>query len=142
MGMDPFNFADALLCVLAQRLVKRLCPKCKEAYEAKDEDIQELLFEYGNHPARPLKLDDKSVILYRPKGCPHCNNTGYKGRLAIHELLLTTEEMQKLIQSRRPVHEIQEEAMNSGMLTLKQDGILKVLQGITDLKQVRAACIK
>ncbi len=142
MGMDPFNFADALLCVLAQRLVKRLCPKCKEAYEATKEDLDELLFEYGDHPTKPLELGDGPIILYRPKGCSYCNNTGYKGRMAIHELLLTDDEMKKLIQAKRPVHEIQAEALRNGMLTLKQDGILKVLDGATDLKQVRAACIK
>jgi len=142
MGMDPFNFADALLCVLAQRLVKRLCPKCKEAYETTDKELEELMFEYGDHPVKPLKISKNPLILYRPKGCSYCNNTGYKGRMAIHELLLTTDEMKKLIQAKRPVHEIQEEAMRAGMLTLKQDGILKVLEGLTDLKQVRAACIK
>ena len=142
MGMDPFNFADALLCVLAQRLVKCLCPKCKEAYEATKEDLEELLFEYGHHPSKPLQLDEGPIILYRPKGCPYCNNTGYKGRMAIHELLLADDEMKKLIQGKRPVHEIKEQALQNGMLTLKQDGILKVLAGATDLKQVRAACIK
>jgi len=142
MDMDPFNFADALLCVLAQRLVKRLCPRCKEPHEATEEEVQELLFEYGEHPTNPLKINPASLVLYRAKGCPNCNNTGYKGRMAIHELLLTTDEMKKLIQAKRPVHEIQAEAMASGMLTLKQDGILKVLDGLTDLKQVRAACIK
>lgn len=142
MGMDPFNFADALLCVLAQRLVKRLCPRCKEPYEAKEKDIKELIFEYGFHPSKPLLIEKKGLILYRAKGCGLCHNTGYKGRFAIHELLLSSENLKKLIQNKRPVFEIQEDAMKSGMLTLKQDGILKVIDGITDLKQVRAACIR
>jgi len=142
MGMDSYNFADALLCVLAQRLVKRLCPRCREAYTASEEDKKELLIEYGRHPTIPLALDGRDLTLYRPKGCSYCNNTGYRGRIAIHELLLSTDEMKRLIQNKKPVFDIQEEAMKSGMLTLKQDGILKVIQGLTDLKQVRAACMR
>ncbi len=141
MGMDPFNFADALLCVLAQRLVKRLCPNCKEPVEVSDKLIRELELEYGHHPSRPLEIE-KDRTLYEAKGCGACNNTGYKGRVAIHELLITSEDMKKLIQEKRPVHEIQATAMAEGMLTLKQDGVIKAIQGITDLKQVRSACIR
>jgi len=140
MGMDPFNFADALLCVLAQRLLKRLCPKCKEQYEPNDEEKNLLLKEYGVHPTTPL--DFSNATFYRPVGCQYCGYTGYKGRMAIHELLTSDDEMKKLIQSKAPVFKIGAHAMEMGMLTLKQDGIWKVLQGHTDLKQVRAVCIK
>ncbi len=143
MGMDPFNFADALLGVLAQRLVKRLCSKCKEPYKPDEEEKALLIEEYGNHPTKPLTMEDlKGLTLYRPKGCSVCNQTGYKGRLAIHELLVSDDGLRKLIQKKRPVGEIREHALTTGMLTLKQDGIIKVLKGDTDLKQVRAACIK
>ena len=143
MGMDPFNFADALLGVLAQRLVKRLCTKCKEAYSPDDDEIERILYEYGEHPVAKLTEDEiRKATLFRPKGCPACNNTGYKGRLAIHELLITDDELRKLIQKNAPVMEIRDQSMKGGMLTLKQDGIQKVLRGDTDLKQVLAACIK
>ncbi|NDY41788.1 type II/IV secretion system protein [Dissulfurirhabdus thermomarina] len=143
MGMDPFNFADALLGVLAQRLVKRLCPFCREEYKPDEKEVENFLAEYGEHPSRPLDPDEvRSATLYRPKGCDRCNNTGYKGRLAVHELLLSSDEMRSLIQHKAPVAEIRDLAMKNGMRTLKQDGILKVLQGHTDIKSVRAACVR
>ncbi len=143
MGMDPFNFADALLCVLAQRLVKKLCPKCKEAYEPDDEEKERILYEYGKNPSRPLlESDFQEITLYRPKGCPSCNNIGYKGRMAIHELLVSDDGLRKLIQAKKPVMEIRDYGLANGMTTLKQDGIKKVLLGETDMKQVLAACIR
>ena len=143
MGMDPFNFADALLGVLAQRLVKRLCPKCREAYKPDDGEKRHLLQEYGQHPSRPLEPSDlKDITLYRSKGCQHCNKTGYKGRLAIHELLVSDYDLRKLIQAKSPVGEIREHVMKHGMLTLKQDGIQKVMMGDTDIKQVKSACVR
>ena len=143
MGMDPFNFADALLGVLAQRLVRILCPKCREAYEPDDNEKKHILHEYGFHPTQPLELSDlNEITLYRPKGCQHCNRTGFRGRFAIHELLASDDGLKKLIQEKRPVGEIREYVMKQGMFTLKQDGIQKVLRGDTDLKQVKAACIR
>ncbi len=143
MGMDPFNFADALLCVLAQRLVKRLCPKCKEAYEPDEEEKERILYAYGENPSRPLTPEDlEGITLYKPKGCPACNNIGYKGRMAIHELLVSDDGLRKLIQAKKPVMEIRDHGLANGMTTLKQDGIRKVLLGETDMKQVLAACIR
>jgi type II secretory ATPase GspE/PulE/Tfp pilus assembly ATPase PilB-like protein len=143
MGMDPFSFADALLGVLAQRLVKTLCPKCREAYQPDDNEKKHILHEYGFHPTQPLKLSDlNEITLYRPKGCQNCNKIGYRGRLAIHELLVSDDGLKKLIQEKRPVADIREYAMKQGMFTLKQDGIQKVLRGDTDMKQIKAACIR
>ncbi|PXF57701.1 MAG: type II secretion system protein E [Deltaproteobacteria bacterium] len=143
MGMDPFNFADALLGVLAQRLVKRLCPKCREAYQPDENEKKHILHEYGFHPTQPLELSDlNKITLYRPKGCQNCNKTGFRGRLAIYELLMSDDGLKKFIQEKRPVGDIREHAMKQGMLTLKQDGIQKVLRGDTDLKQITAACIR
>lgn len=143
MGMDPFNFADALLGVLAQRLVKRLCPKCREAYQPDDNEKKYILHEYGSNPTQPLKLSDlNEITLYKAKGCQHCNKIGYRGRLAIHELLVSDDGLKTLIQEKRPVGEIRDYAMKQGMFTLKQDGIQKVLMGDTDIKQVKAACIR
>ncbi|WP_297057858.1 ATPase, T2SS/T4P/T4SS family [Thermosulfurimonas sp.] len=143
MGIDPYNFADALLGVLAQRLAKRLCPDCKEPYTPTEKEIQELIFEYGQHPLRPLTEEEvRKATLFRPVGCSRCNHTGYRGRVAIHELLVPNDELRELIVKAAPVHEIREAAMRNGMYTLKQDGIHKVLAGETDLKQVRAVCVR
>jgi len=143
MGMDPFNFADALLGVLSQRLVKRLCSHCKEPYTPSDQELELLVEEYGEHPTTPLDPEKlKNVTLFKAKGCAKCNMTGYRGRLAIHELLVANDELRLLIQKKAPVAEIRKQAMENGMITLKQDGIHKVLAGETDLRQVRSACIR
>jgi type II secretory ATPase GspE/PulE/Tfp pilus assembly ATPase PilB-like protein len=162
MGMDPFNFADALLGVLAQRLARRLC-KCKEAHKATAEEIHALMQEYSlelqstatwkkDPKAAREKLyeewvkefgnDRGELILHTAKGCDVCGNTGYKGRLALHELLIGTDRIKRNIQEHARVSDMFATALEDGMRTLKQDGIEKVLQGITDIQQVRAVCIK
>lgn len=139
MDLDPFNFADSLLCVLAQRLVKTLCPNCKEAYQASDREIEELRMEFGPgfdvHAAEFLASER---TLYRKVGCAQCMGSGYKGRVGIHELMLSSEGIKTSIKYRKPTEEIRSQAVADGMLSLKQDGILKVLQGRTDIEQVRA----
>jgi type II secretory ATPase GspE/PulE/Tfp pilus assembly ATPase PilB-like protein len=143
MGLDPFNFADALLCVLAQRLVKRICPECKEEYHPEQEEYEQLVHAYGTeHWAKlGLKYDD-DFVLFRGKGCGNCNNSGYRGRAGIHELLVATDPMKRLIQTKARVAEMLEVARQDGMTTLVQDGILKSLDGITDFQQVKAVAIK
>ena len=163
MGMDPFNFADALLGVLAQRLGKRLCAKCKQPRTASQEEIKLLLEEYCQElkntdgwkrdPKAAYEgvyrewgksfADDKGQFtLYTPVGCEACGGTGYKGRVGLHELLLGSDAIKKQIQEHARVAEVLATALNEGMRTLKQDGVEKVLQGITDMHQVRAVCIK
>ena len=163
MGMDPFNFADALLGVLAQRLAKRLCTDCRKPHVASDTEIKALLAEYSEelkHTAswkqdpvaanRALleewtKLyanEKKQFTLYEPVGCDKCVNTGYRGRVGLHELLLGSDSVKNEIQERARVAELLAIALDEGMHTLKQDGMEKVLQGITDMHQVRAVCIK
>ncbi|MDI3492127.1 MAG: hypothetical protein PWQ64_236 [Desulfomicrobiaceae bacterium] len=139
MDLDPFNFADSLLCVLAQRLVKTLCPHCKEAYPASEQEIEDLRMEFGPgfdvHAAEFLASER---TLYRKVGCAQCMGSGYKGRVGIHELMLSSEGIKTSIKYRKPTEEIRSQAVADGMLSLKQDGILKVLQGRTDMEQVRA----
>ena len=139
MDLDPFNFADSLLCVLAQRLVKTLCPHCKEAYSASEQEIEDLRMEFGPgfdvHAAEFLASER---TLYRKVGCAQCMGSGYKGRVGIHELMLSSEGIKTSIKYRKPTEEIRSQAVADGMLSLKQDGILKVLQGRTDMEQVRA----
>jgi len=141
MGIDPFNFADAMLGILAQRLVRTLCRECREAYRPEAAEIEELAAAYG--PGfEELGVDPGKLTLYRPRGCGACNNTGYRGRTGLHELLLGTDAMKAIIQRKGRVEEIREQAVADGMRTLYQDGIAKVLRGLTDIKMVRAVCIK
>ncbi|MCJ8500497.1 GspE/PulE family protein [Desulfatitalea alkaliphila] len=144
MGMDPFNFADAILCIMAQRLVRTLCPDCKKAYNPSEEEFGELVREYGEEEfAKNVNINyNDELELYKPQGCEFCNNTGYRGRMGIHELLVGTEEMKKLVQRRAQMEEIRRQAIADGMTTLKQDGIEKIFGGKTDMLQVRKVCIK
>ncbi len=140
LDLDPFNFSDSLLCILAQRLVRTLCNECKEPYKPTDEEIEELREEFGKDAwDRWVNMDE--IVLYKARGCSHCIQ-GYKGRMGVHELLKNTESLKSLIKRRAPTDEIKRVAIEGGMLTLKQDGILKVLQGHTDMKQVRAVAGK
>ncbi len=143
MGMDPFNFADAILAILAQRLVRTLCKNCKKSYHPLESEFNELVREYGvdDFEKAGIKYDEK-LTLYKAAGCDICSNTGYRGRMGIHELLMGTDEIKRLIQRSAPMEEIRDQAMKEGMTTLKQDGIIKIFGGHTDLLQVRKVCIK
>jgi type II secretory ATPase GspE/PulE/Tfp pilus assembly ATPase PilB-like protein len=143
MDIDPFNFADALLGIMAQRLVRTLCKDCKEEYVPSQEEFAEIMESYGLEHWDKLGIRySPDFKLYRPKGCPKCGGTGYKGRMGIHELLVATDELKRKIQKRDPIEELRKQAQRDGMTTLLQDGIQKVVKGITDFKQVRAVCIK
>jgi len=163
MGMDPFNFADALLGILAQRLTKRLCGKCKKPHVATQEELKSLLDEFstemlnteswkkGIEAAKEAQLaawikdfgnEKGEITLYEPGGCDTCGGSGYKGRVGLHELLIGTDAIKKNIQEHARVAEMFATALETGMRTLKQDGIEKVLLGATDMLQVRAVCIK
>ena len=162
MGMDPFNFADALLGVLAQRLAKRLC-KCKKPYTPDQVEVKHFLTEYSQELlyTPEFKADANAAYkrvferlqrdygfgkpdfhFHKPVGCDACGGTGYKGRVGLHELLVGTDGIKKMIQEHARVAEILALSLQEGMLTLKMDGMEKVLQGITDMAQVRAVCIK
>jgi type II secretory ATPase GspE/PulE/Tfp pilus assembly ATPase PilB-like protein len=143
MDIDPFNFADALLGIMAQRLVRTLCKACKEEYHPTQEEFAELMEEYGLESWDTLGIRySPDFKLYRPKGCSKCGNSGYKGRMGVHELLVATDEIKRKIQKRDTIENLRKQAMADGMTTLLQDGIQKVILGITDFKQVRAVCIK
>ena len=161
MGMDPFNFSDALLGILAQRLAKRLCV-CKQPYTPSPEEVDSLLTEYcreleltsswisNPQDARKAVMNewvasyagkDGKFTLYKATGCDKCNG-GYRGRVGLFELLEGTDAIKKGIQEHLRVAELLAIALEDGMRTLKQDGIEKVLKGTTDMKQVRSVCIK
>jgi type II secretory ATPase GspE/PulE/Tfp pilus assembly ATPase PilB-like protein len=144
MGMDPFNFSDAILCILAQRLARTLCKKCRQPYHVTLEEYTSLAREYGleyfnDRAAIPFKDD---LMLNRPVGCDDCNRCGYRGRMALHELLMGTDEIKRLIQSSAKIDELRTQAVKDGMITLKQDGIEKIFSGYLDMLQVRKVCIR
>lgn len=161
MGMDPFNFADALLGILAQRLAKKLCD-CKQAYVPDAEELRLFAAEYAeelrhsqawkaDYAGESKKMVDKwlqiygdggQLKLYKAVGCEKCNGSGYKGRVGLHELMVADDAVKKLIQERARVAELFSAAVEGGMRTLKMDGMEKVMMGLTDLKMVRQVCIK
>jgi type II secretory ATPase GspE/PulE/Tfp pilus assembly ATPase PilB-like protein len=143
MGIDPLNFADALLGILAQRLVRTLCKKCKEAYHPSKEEYEEIAETYGKEYFAQLNIPyTNELSLYRPKGCDACEGTGYHGRMSIHELLIASDNIKRMIQKHEHAEQIRNTAIAEGMTTLLQDGIVKAIEGHTDLKQVRRVCIK
>jgi type II secretory ATPase GspE/PulE/Tfp pilus assembly ATPase PilB-like protein len=161
MGMDPFNFSDALVGILAQRLAKRLC-KCKAPYNPDQEELKLFMNEYTNdlRQTPPWVKDaqgeakklyeywlkeygkDGKLTFYKPVGCDICGGSGYKGRAGLHELMVASDPVKKLVQEKARVAEIFVKCVEEGMSTLKMDGMEKVLMGITDMKQVRAVCVK
>jgi type II secretory ATPase GspE/PulE/Tfp pilus assembly ATPase PilB-like protein len=153
MGMDPFNFADSLLVVLAQRLVRRICSQCREALPMSDAEVDTLLADYLHVCPKDKPQFDREALRtewlgrfgkegrlmkYHASGCNHCNQSGQKGRAGLHELMTVTRELRRLIQTGARAEELQRQALLDGMRTLRQDGIEKVLAGITSMEEVRA----
>ncbi len=163
MGMEPFNFSDALLGVLAQRLCRRLCKHCRQEHVLTESELLALAQEYCQDLVTSEADSDQRtaieamvmqdwrrrhgneeglVCLYEASSCVRCEDTGYRGRIAITELLEATDEIKTMIINRTPAKEILHHALNEGMRTLRQDGIEKALMGITDMASVRAVCIR
>jgi type II secretory ATPase GspE/PulE/Tfp pilus assembly ATPase PilB-like protein len=143
MGCDPFNFADAIQGVIAKRLCKRLCTNCKQAYHPSAQEYDKLVRAYGTSSWEALGITyDEGFQLSRGQGCETCNHTGLKGRVGLHELLCGSDELRSLIQNRAKTAEMLSLAVKEGMATLVQDGIAKVLAGVTTYDQVRAVAIK
>ena len=153
MGMDPFNFADSLLGVLAQRLVRKLCPHCRTSRLAGDDEEAELLADwlnaFGGSPQMPdaqaVLADwrtrhgqDGRLVVYQSKGCERCERSGFKGRLGLHELMVVDRPLRALIQTHARSEDLLRSALAAGMRTLRQDGIEKVLAGLTTIEEVRA----
>lgn len=142
MGLDPYSFSDSLLCILAQRLVRRLCEDCKESYHPTEAEIDELIEEYGRNDFVFTGLTTADLTMFRAVGCADCGHTGYRGRLGVHEVLECTPKLKGLIKRRADTDSVREQAKLDCMTTLKQDGILKVFSGLTDMHEVRRVCIK
>ncbi|EKD87267.1 MAG: hypothetical protein ACD_36C00172G0001, partial [uncultured bacterium] len=137
LGAEPFLVASALNAVVGQRIARRICSVCKEEYEpeaAVSEDVKKVL---GN-----LLPQGSSMKLYRGKGtmngadCSNCSKTGYHGRVGIFEVFPVTDAISKLILTRTPMKDIEDKAVSEGMITMKQDGYLKVLEAVTTLEEV------
>jgi len=125
MGVEPYLVSSSVIGVLAQRLVRTVCPACKEAYTPTPEELEDI----GLKGAGKLKF-------YKGKGCPKCMNTGYKGRIGIFELMILDEEIRNLTVAKHPAEEIRKKAISSGMVTLKDDGIKKIKSGLTTVEEV------
>ena len=156
MGLDPFNFGDSLLAVLAQRLVRRLCTECRKSRPAESAEVDELLADYmhafGSTEAAPAPVSkdavlerwrahnsrDGRLLMHHSPGCKACDETGYKGRAGLHELMVISRELRHLVQTGARAETLAHTAMAEGMRTLRHDGIDKVLAGVTSIEEVRA----
>jgi type II secretory ATPase GspE/PulE/Tfp pilus assembly ATPase PilB-like protein len=143
MGMNPLNISDAFLGVLAQRLVRRLCANCIEDYHPGEEEFEDLRMDFGRDAF------DAAGYAYSPKftmkrapGCERCSGSGFRGRVGIHELMEATSDVKILIKKNANSHDLARQAATDGMTTLKQDGIRKILDGITTIREVRRVCIE
>ena len=142
MGLNPLNFSDAFLGVMAQRLVRRLCEKCRKEYHPTKEEFEELILDYGKEQFEKTGIEyNDDFILFKPGGCDVCSGTGYKGRLGIHELMEGTPDIKRMIKKQANSEELFSQAMDDGMTTLRQDGILKSIKGLTDISEVRRVCV-
>ena len=143
MGIDPFNFADSLLGVMAQRLARTICGDCKEAYHASKEEFEVIAHAFGEAEFAQLGVQyDDQFRLYRGRGCASCRDSGYRGRIGLHELLVVTDKIKQLIHVRANATDLRGAALFEGMTTLVQDGVLKVLEGWTDYNQVKAVALR
>ena len=142
MGLNPLNFSDAFLGVMAQRLTRRLCTNCREEYPVTEDDFEVMVSEYGKKYFGATGVEyDSDMALYKAGGCESCSGTGYRGRMGIHELMEGTPKIKLMIKKQANTEQIFEQAMKEGMSTLKQDGIVKMFQGHTDMAEVRRVCI-
>jgi type IV pilus assembly protein PilB len=127
MGIEPFLTASAVNAVLAQRLARRLCPECKEAYQPKPEALDRVGFPYE---------DGDVPTLYKAVGCKRCNGIGYKGRMGVHEVLVMSESLEKLCVENASGDDLMAQAIAEGMRTLKDDGFEKVRMGLTSIEEI------
>jgi len=142
MGLNPLNFSDAFLGVLAQRLTRRVCKDCMEEYPLTKDDFEMIYVDYGEKYWERTGIEyDPDMTLYRPVGCEACSNTGYRGRMGIHELMEGTPKIKLMIKKQANTEMLFAQAMKEGMSTLRQDGIMKVFKGLTDMSEVRRVCI-
>jgi type II secretory ATPase GspE/PulE/Tfp pilus assembly ATPase PilB-like protein len=139
MGVDHFSFADAILGVIAQRLARRLCSKCRVQYRANEQEYQELAHYYDVEALRE-RMNGEPLQLWRGEGCEACGKTGYKGRIGVYELLVASDEVRAAIRNRAKSDQLLAVARQEGMATLLEDGVEKCLTGLTDVRSVLSVC--
>ena len=133
MGVEPFLVSSSVIAVLAQRLVRTICPECRETYAPTEEELKEI----GVLNERQTTNDEPQMaVFYRGKGCPKCMSTGYKGRIGIYELMIPDEKIRNAVISKSSTDEIRKLALAAGMTTLKEDGIRKIKEGLTTVEEV------
>jgi len=143
MGMNPLNISDSFLGVLAQRLVRKLCSKCQESYNPSEDEFGDIEADFGKKALAVAGYTYSSRLeLFRSLGCENCSGSGYKGRMGIHELMEGTPEIKLLIKKHATSQELAKQAVKQGMETLKQDGIHKVFEGKTDIREVRRVSVE
>jgi type II secretory ATPase GspE/PulE/Tfp pilus assembly ATPase PilB-like protein len=143
MGLEAFSFADSLLGVLAQRLVRSVCASCSEPVVATPRELERLVEAFGSRTGLDQAIGataEGDIVLWKGAGCAACGGSGYHGRCAIHELLVVDDDIRALISKRAPVDDLRRLAADRGMTTLLQDGVRKAVLGLTDLSNVLAAC--
>ena len=142
MGLNPLNFSDAFLAVLAQRLARRVCKKCLKEYQPSEEEINDIIMMYGKEDFKSSGLEiTPDFVLSRGDGCEACNGTGYRGRVALHELMEGTKEVKRMIKKEANTEDLFIQASKDGMTTLIQDGVLKALRGLTDITEIQRVCV-
>jgi type II secretory ATPase GspE/PulE/Tfp pilus assembly ATPase PilB-like protein len=142
MGLNPLNFSDAFLAVLAQRLVRKLCKSCAQEHSPSREEFEEIVSEFGKKAFERTGIKyDSNMKIKSPGKCEACSGTGYRGRMGIHELMDGTAEIKRMIKVKASTEDLYKQAAKQGMTTLKQDGIMKVFQEHTDIREVRRVCI-
>jgi type II secretory ATPase GspE/PulE/Tfp pilus assembly ATPase PilB-like protein len=143
MGISRLIFADAMLSIMEQRLMKTLCPKCKEKYHPGQEEYEEIAQLYGKENFEKLNIPySNHFYLFRPRGCDVCGQTGYAGRMCVSEIFIFTREIKRMIRRKESIESIYQAAAANGMTTLLQEGISKVLSGFSDLRQVKLTCVR
>ena len=142
MGLNPLNFSDAFQGVLAQRLVRRLCTNCREEYHPSKDEFNDIVQLYGKEAFEKTGITYSSDFqLFKPVGCPACSGSGYKGRLAIHELMYGSKNIKKMIKRAADTQELFKVSAEEGMTTLVQDGLLKAMEGATDFSEICRVCV-
>jgi type II secretory ATPase GspE/PulE/Tfp pilus assembly ATPase PilB-like protein len=143
MGLNPLNFSDAFLGVLAQRLIRRLCKNCKKKYHPGKEEFQDIVKYYGEDSFSTTGIEyTDDLEIFKTVGCEECNDTGYKGRAGVHELMEGTPAIKRMIKNEATSEELFEKSFEEGMSTIKQDGVAKVFQGLTDIKEIQRVCVE
>jgi type II secretory ATPase GspE/PulE/Tfp pilus assembly ATPase PilB-like protein len=143
MGIDPFNFADALLGIVAQRLARRLCDNCKKSVRPDREVYKKIVadFNHDSGEREGILPGYEEVDFKMHYGCDQCGGSGYKGRLPVTEMMLATPAVKEAVRERRGVADLRQLAIEEGMWTLKMDGIMKVMMGQTDMDHILKVCI-